>query len=488
MSETTKKQHLMINLGFTAIVAAVILLTLYINFISSASAQRTPKSMSELITELPETHWANKGGIIRDIARHGDEGKIAGPIIKQLLSDEHWDLRVTAARALGYIGYHDAIPELIDLLDEQHDWRLVYVSILSLGQLLSHEALDKLDQLSLNHWYSPVRDAATISIIMIKRNDKLESKYPPMFRFYSEFADYTLVGNDLPVCDAGHYANIKDSSDTKLYRSFFPEEVAKLNYSSPYEDFDHDEKTGEYTPNGNIIYEDKYPDVALKIDDGWFTGIDRGEWGGELAYIDSEGNAYPILRRDNIYDLHATNVGLVALSGMNHMLSHYGFIMKLAKDDGGAWIAQKYMSLPGAPRSSWKTENGELLINTYGGSVILTHDGELEMASCDPMYSNHCNEMMEKLLWIEKANAQVDALKAFNEGNYKYMAITGYAYVVPGLEGTDQLRALREGFTYIEGTSDAICTERHMRLNQIALEYAAEYNKLILRMRNNDRE
>ncbi|MBL4602204.1 MAG: HEAT repeat domain-containing protein [Emcibacteraceae bacterium] len=457
-----------------------VVMVLFLFGIAGANAQRAVKSLPVLINELSETHWMNKEGIIRDISRYGNEGSNAGPIIQQLLSDDHWDLRVTAARALGYINYQEAIPELIELLEEQYDWRLVYVSALSLGQLRSQEALGELEHLRQNYWYPPVQDVAANSIKAINRNHPIYSEYNSNFNFYSDFYDYKLVGSNIPECDAGHYMNIVDGADTKLYRSFFPEEIAKLNYKSPYDDYDVDEKTGEYAPNGNIVYEDKYPDVALKVDNGWLTGIARGEWGGELAHIDSDGKASPVLRGDNIYDLYSTNIGLIVLTGMNHIFSHSNHVMALDMDDKGEWSVQKYMTLPGATKSSWKTDKDELLINTEGGSVILTQQGNLKMASCEPLYPSDCNEMVAKLLWIDKANAIEDAEKAIDEGDFNYKAVSWYTYILPGVEGVNHSKALIDKkYTNIEGTSGAICSDQHLRLNRIAVDYAIEYNKFI---------
>lgn len=89
--------------------------------------------------------------VIRDIAALKENGKSAGPSLVRCLWHDDWDVRVAAASAMGYIGYAEAIPELIKLLGTDHDWRLVYVSVQSLGRLHAAEAVPALTDISTSY-------------------------------------------------------------------------------------------------------------------------------------------------------------------------------------------------------------------------------------------------------------------------------------------------------------------------------------------------
>ena len=60
-----------------------------------------------------------------------------------------------------------------------------------------------------------------------------------------------------------------------------------------------------------------------------------------------------------------------------------GMIFKLQRGENGQWVSIPWINLPGAPKTSWYVETGELLINTYGGgSLLLSNDDSFRMAEC----------------------------------------------------------------------------------------------------------
>jgi hypothetical protein len=48
----------------------------------------------------------------------------------------------------------------------------------------------------------------------------------------------------------------------------------------------------------------------------------------------------------------------------------------------GRWTANFWRRLPGAPYASTVVDNGELLVHTYGGSLIVGPNGDMRMADC----------------------------------------------------------------------------------------------------------
>ena len=126
---------------------------------------------------------------------------------------------------------------------------------------------------------------------------------------------------------------------------------------------------------------EQIPDVALKIEDGWLAGSDRGEWGGELVFIPNTGKTVTLINK-NVEDIYKFGDKYVVVSGLAHMLLNDGEVFQLNRKDN-LWYIEPWINLPGAPASSWLVDTGELLVNTYsGGSILISKNGDLRMAPC----------------------------------------------------------------------------------------------------------
>lgn len=85
------------------------------------------------------------------------------------------------------------------------------------------------------------------------------------------------------------------------------------------------------------------------------------------------------------------------------------------------------------------------------------------------------------LKWVEKANPTLDAKAALKNGDTRLMAIYGFALIIPGVDFNNYARYEKEyGYNPIEGTGDDLSGEEHARLNELATNYALEYNAIIL--------
>ena len=269
----------------------------------------------------------NKILILRDISVMGNNAYEAGSYIKKYLFDDDLDLRVASARTLGFIGYKPAIPELIQLLNFEPDWRLNYVSVLSLGKLKAKEALHELKKVEEIHWYSLVREVAKQTIISITDSiQTLEPDSNPYFAY--DFFSYENVGEDIANCTIG-----KDNEQKQL------------------------------------IYLD-----------GYLIGEDHGEWGGSLKYKDSSGNQIELIN-DNIKSINTIGENTVAIAGLAHLSFNKGIIYQITYRNNKIAI-KEILVLPGAPRAIKKLKNHEIMITTFGGTVILSKDLKLRQATC----------------------------------------------------------------------------------------------------------
>lgn len=120
------------------------------------------------------------------------------------------------------------------------------------------------------------------------------------------------------------------------------------------------------------------PGVLVHVGDKVLVGSNNGEFGGELILIDSN-DKLVLLGEMNVEDIHEMPFGFVVTSGLAHMMSNEGEINLITSD----FKLNKLFNLIGQPASSWKLNNGDLLINNYpAGAQVLTHSGYLKRVEC----------------------------------------------------------------------------------------------------------
>lgn len=300
--------------------------------------------------------------ILRDLAEVGSAGVSAGPAVAGLLGSAEPDVRVAAARAIGFIGYQDASHALAALLQDPLDARLGWAAAESLGRLQADAALGALQSAADIHWYPPVRKAAALAV------DRIESRtgYPEdeetvgfPFLFYA----YEDMGIGLENCESIALAKVPEAEAAMLAPSDDPALFEKLRL--------HVE--GVSSPRS--------PDFVVPVPDGWLAGADVGEWGGSLVHFGSDGLATPLVE-ENAKAIHRVGDTLVLVTGLAHLSLNRGALYQLRMDPVSGWQARMWRRLPGAPTSSMLVESGELLVNGYGGSILVRADGSMRMAPC----------------------------------------------------------------------------------------------------------
>ena len=84
--------------------------------------------------------------------------------------------------------------------------------------------------------------------------------------------------------------------------------------------------------------------------------------------------------------------------------------------------------------------------------------------------------MLENLEPIEQAKLAV------SNGNNKLLGVYQFSLEVPAVSGSPYCWIDSGLVKVIQGTGDKICSEEHGRLQNIARNYALEYNKTILKL------
>ncbi len=122
------------------------------------------------------------------------------------------------------------------------------------------------------------------------------------------------------------------------------------------------------------------PHVQYRTQYGLLSGSNRGEFGGELIFVDKRGVVNQ-LAEINVEDIYSFSSGYIVTSGLAHMSSNHGEIYFVSFKNEEIKI-QKIHGLLGAPKNSLKINSKKILINTRDGSQILNNNGSLRTVRC----------------------------------------------------------------------------------------------------------
>jgi hypothetical protein len=95
--------------------------------------------------------------------------------------------------------------------------------------------------------------------------------------------------------------------------------------------------------------------------------------------------------------------------------------------------------------------------------------------------SDNEKKAVESLLWLEDADPMKSAAEALEKGDKRLMAMASRATVLPGIE-TELISKAKSicGIRYLEGSTDTVFGETHLKFIQRASDYAAAYNKIVI--------
>jgi HEAT repeat protein len=305
--------------------------------------------------------------VLRDIAELGARGAAAGAAVASYLDDANTDVRVAAARTLGFIGARESVPALMRCLEQDDDVRLPLVAAESLGRLRAESAIDALDRVARAHWYPPVRLAAATASRAAGGGPGYARKYHEN-NFALDYFEFENVTAGKPCATRPRAAG---NGTEKRFDAALAESLA------------YDRAVQAFGPNGERLPRHRriVPRVGLRVASGWLVGADDGEFGGELVFKGDDGTSRTVLDA-NVKSIHLMPDGrMVVPTGLAHLMSNKGALYVVACD-ASSCRATLWKRLPGAPRDSWLTESGELHLNTEGGSIVVAPDGSMRMADC----------------------------------------------------------------------------------------------------------
>ena len=94
--------------------------------------------------------------------------------------------------------------------------------------------------------------------------------------------------------------------------------------------------------------------------------------------------------------------------------------------------------------------------------------------------SNTTDPYVQKLQWLDAADPQADANQAVKQNDLRLLGLATRSVNIPGIEPEDTLKYEEQcGVQLIEGISDVVRSDEHLRLMQKARSYALQYNAII---------
>lgn len=87
---------------------------------------------------------------------------------------------------------------------------------------------------------------------------------------------------------------------------------------------------------------------------------------------------------------------------------------------------------------------------------------------------------MQKLQWLDVADPQADANQAVKQRDLRLLGLAKRSVDIPGIAKADMLKYEEScGVQLIEGISDVVRSDEHLRLMQKARSYALQYNAIV---------
>ena len=94
--------------------------------------------------------------------------------------------------------------------------------------------------------------------------------------------------------------------------------------------------------------------------------------------------------------------------------------------------------------------------------------------------TSNIDPYVQKLQWLDAANPQADAKQAVKQNDLRLLGLATRSVVIPGIVEENILKYEEHcGVQLIEGISDVVRSDEHLRLMQKARSYALQYNAII---------
>lgn len=116
---------------------------------------------------------------------------------------------------------------------------------------------------------------------------------------------------------------------------------------------------------------------VVDVEDGWVVALNAGEFGGGLYWVARDGSQVRTLNdSDNVAALVMSTVGVVALTGLDHMTNGKGEALLVKKDRAGIWRSAHLANIGASAYAATLTADGTILIVTRTSLVKVDRHGK----------------------------------------------------------------------------------------------------------------
>lgn len=120
--------------------------------------------------------------------------------------------------------------------------------------------------------------------------------------------------------------------------------------------------------------------LALKVDDGWLVGRNRGEFGGTLAWYSSDGKrSYLLSATENVNGFIRAGGSLFVYEGLAHLSSNRGTIKCIKRNAAGTWGQEPFVTLHEDPRVALLDADDAMLVVTWSSVVKVWPSGKMKL-------------------------------------------------------------------------------------------------------------
>jgi hypothetical protein len=129
---------------------------------------------------------------------------------------------------------------------------------------------------------------------------------------------------------------------------------------------------------------------AVKVEDGWISGFNFGEFGGGVYWISKDGRKIKQLIHENLVFIYTIDDEIWVFTGLLHLGLDFGHVLKLSRRGKSGKVLAN-IGLAGYPllATRWIHEES-LVVVTANGVRRIWDDDELEIVSFEPaLYELH---------------------------------------------------------------------------------------------------
>lgn len=140
---------------------------------------------------------------------------------------------------------------------------------------------------------------------------------------------------------------------------------------------------------------------AIRVADGYLVGFDKGEFGGGLWWYSENGRDGYRVTEANVRGFAGTPSETVALTGLAHLMSDAGGVLRLARNRSNRWHVAEEVDLDASP-SAFLTETdgsvtivtGNGLLSYVQGTVESLHESDYTLLSVNSVVRTPDRELL----------------------------------------------------------------------------------------------